>query len=152
MSYKQTHWVLVADGGQARFFSYSGRYENLQQIIHLAYPHPLNHEQGRDKPGRTFESATILKHAYEPKTDWHDRQKKDFFNTLAQMIIQSYEDKKFKKITLICPAHLMGFLKDKVHPPLKAEDMEMIDKDFTHLPKNEIQKKLLERHDWPLIS
>ncbi|RZI45606.1 host attachment protein [Candidatus Finniella inopinata] len=149
MPNKQTNWVLVADGGQARLFKYTDQYDQLQQILHLVHPHPLNHEQGADKPGRTFGSATILKHAYEPKTDWHEHQKKDFFKKLAHFLIKSYEDKEFKRITLVCPAHLVGSLRDTIHthlskiqPPLNVEDIKVIAKDYTHLNKDEIQRKL----------
>ena len=144
-----SQWVLVADGGHARLFGCVSEYVQLQQIMHWSHPHPLTHEQGTDKPGRTFESATTMKHAYEPKIDWHERQKIDFFKTLSQIIIKAYARKEFKKITLVCPAHLVGSLRDTIHthsskiqPPLNMEDIKVVAKDYTHLNKDEIQRKL----------
>lgn len=146
MLHEKINWLVIADGGQARVFHYMGHYTQLHQVAHMTHPHPLNHEEGPDKPGRTFASATLLKHAYEPKTDWHDRQKKDFMDTLADMVIKAHRDKAFAKVTLVCPAHLIGLLRDKIHTHIHTHDihMECLPKDYTHLNKDEIHAKLLE--------
>ncbi len=141
---KETNWLVVADGGQARIFTYVGRYKQLQQLIHLSHPHPLTHEHGPDRPGRTFESATIHKHSYEPKTDWHEHEKLNFLEVIVQIIVKSHQKQEFKKITLVCPPHLIGGLRDKVCKYLKEEEINLVNKDFTHLNKEEIYKKLLK--------
>ena len=107
---EQENWLVVVDGGQARIFKYVGEYEELQQVMYVSHPHPLTHEHGKDKPGRTFESATILKHSYEPKIDWHEHEKLNFLETISQIIIEYHQKREFKVVTLVCPPHLIGLI------------------------------------------
>ena len=141
MHNKKPNLVLVADGGEARIFKCVGQYQEFQQIMHVFHPHPLTHEHGPDKPGRNRGLETI-RSAYEPKTDWHEQQKKDFVKTLSKKVIEFHESGVFEKLTVICPAHLIGLVKHNLQDYLKMGDVEFINGDFTNLTKDEIQHKI----------
>ena len=138
--------VLVTDGSKARIFNQENR----------SAPYTLNHDLTQDlpetgdhdagKPGRSFESGNSVRHAYEPKTDWHDHQKELFVKSLADLFIKEHQATKFHTAYIICPPKLIQFLRTDIHnyvhklpTPDKPIDNE-ITKDLTHLKAHELEK------------
>ena len=67
----------------------------------------------------------------------------NFLETISQIIIEYHQKREFKAVTLVCPPHLIGGLRDKISLHLEEGDVKLIGKDFTHLNKDEIYKNLL---------
>jgi protein required for attachment to host cells len=144
MHLKKRYWVVVADGAEARIFERAEKFSPLHQIYHLNHTHELTHTHGRDKPGRVFESALYDRHAYEPKTDWHENQKHLFIKHVAEKVCLAYESHEFERLVLVCPAHLMKDFKERVMAQVGEEDIKMVMKDLTHHSLEEVQKCLDE--------
>lgn len=151
MSLKKRYWIVAMDGAQARIFEREGKFTPLHQIHHFSKDHELTHTHGPDKPGRTFESATMERHAYAPKHDWHETQKHLFVGEVAKKIGQAYHQKYFERLILVCPAHLINDLKIAVEASVSKEerknlrhDVIAVSKDLTHHSLEEVQKHIDE--------
>ena len=141
-------WVLVTDGAHARTFQRDNFSTPLYPLKDLTHTHELNNKHGHDKPGRCFESGTTARHAYEPKTDWHEHQKEIFSHELIDLFIHEHQEKKFKKAYVVCSPKVMGFLRphlityvNKLPPADKIRIVELT-KDLTHHPLEVIQEAL----------
>lgn len=139
---KKIYWVVIADGAEARIFKREGRYAPLQEVTHLTHEHELTHEHGPDRPGRVFESAIAKRHAYEPKSDWHDRQKEVFIKELAGHINQAHQNQEFERLVLVCPSQLIGLLKENVISRIAEENVQTVGKDLTKHAAHDVQKLL----------
>jgi protein required for attachment to host cells len=138
-------WILVTDGAHARILQQNGKGESLIQIQSLNHNHESTHNHGSDKPGRGFEGGTTARHAYEPKTDWHDHQKELFIKELFPIFIKERQEKKFRKMYIICPAKILGFFRATFQDYMqKLPDVEKITiteivKDLTHQTLEDIE-------------
>ncbi len=143
-------WVLVTDGSQAKIFHQENRAApfNLNHDIKQDLPGTAEHDAG--KPGRAFESGNSTRHAYEPKTDWHDHQKEIFVKGLADLFIKEHQSTKFTTAYVICPPKLIQFLRGNIHDyvqKLPAPDkptVTEITKDLTHLSSHDLVKYITE--------
>ena len=67
-------WVVVCDGAKALILENAGDAVALNLKTKEVYtqPDPKTHEEGTDKPGRTFNSVDGRRSAME-QTDWHQQ-------------------------------------------------------------------------------
>lgn len=144
MSKETLYRIIVADGSEARFFDRKNKLGDLLQINHFSHTRESSHEHGPDKPGRGFESANPAKHAYEPRTDWHEQQKEIFLKDLINITNHSFEQNEFGELIVVCPPHLLSFFRKGLKDHLSNEKVTEINKDWTHFPLEEIQEKLNE--------
>src|SRR5689334_19288871 len=99
-------WIAVCDGATAKIFKKEQRLTPAQHLQSFTHNHESTHEHGKDKPGRVFESGTVMHHAYEAKSDWHDRQKEIFIKEISSYLLKSFKEHLFSKIYFIAPAKL----------------------------------------------
>ena len=79
---KKETWILVANGSLAKIFKIE-KNKILTEIKQLTHPASRQHEGDlvSSKPGRTFNSVGVLRHAYEPP----QTQKVQEFNNFAKI-------------------------------------------------------------------
>ena len=146
-------WILVMDGSHARIFQKENRAQPLIQLQALSHTHEPTHEHGHDKPGRAFESGNTARHAYEPKTDWHDNQKEIFIGEIFDLFVKEYQEKKFKKAYIICPPKILGSVRAKFSayteklPETDKIDITEISKDLAHHTLQEIEEAVLSGNE-----
>src|SRR5438309_11299189 len=77
-------WVLICDGRKALLTENAGDAQapNLKVRETFEHPDPPTREQGTDKPGRKFSSASEARSATEP-TDFQSLAEEDFLKKLA---------------------------------------------------------------------
>ena len=107
---KQTTWILVADGSRARIFRAADK-GRIELHAESAIPHPPSRDINADRPGRTFDSAGLGRHAKEPPTDPHDKAEADFLHTLAQQIDNAHAKKEFDRLVVIAAPRALGTLR-----------------------------------------
>ena len=144
MPKETVYQIIVADGSEARIFKRINKLGNLLQVTHLSHTRQSTHEHGPDKPGRGFESASPERHAYEPKTDWHEHQKEIFLKDLINLTHRSYNQHEFGELIVVCPPHLLNVFRQGLKDHLDEEKIKEINKDWTHFPLEAIQEKLQE--------
>ena len=130
---KKKNWVLLADGGNARIIERVAPFGKLKQVLNLTHTHQSTHEHGNDRPGRSFESASPTRHAYEPRSDWHELQKENFAKEIAGILKNAYSSKKFEELSIFSAPHMLGLLRH-------------------HLSKNELSSKIIKEYPKDLCS
>lgn len=141
---QKKRWVLVADGARARIFLKT--HKHLENAIgyDLVAKNLKDSEVGNAKPGRTFESSNPTRHAYSPRTDWHQHQKDLFAQELCDVLEKANLNKEIDELILVVPAKTLGGLRAHLSKPLTAKVSAEISKDVTKLTEPELLE-FLER-------
>lgn len=108
-------WILLADAGNARIIEREGPFGNLVEIHNLTHPHEPTRDHKSDRAGRSFESSGTTRHAYEPRTDWHEQQKDNFAKELVKLLNEAHLDQKFDELYLVAPAKMLGLIRQHIH-------------------------------------
>jgi protein required for attachment to host cells len=135
--------VLVGDGRKALFLRNEGdeKYPNLKTERVFLDDNPPTHEQGTDKPGRSFSSVGHGRSALE-STDWHDLEEHHFARVVAAALEQLVRERQVKALLIAAPPRTLADLRQTLHKDVKARIIAEIDKDFTKQPVYEIEKHL----------
>jgi len=108
-------WVLLADGGNARILERIGPLGALDEIHNLTHSHESTIEHGSDRPGRAFESSGTTRHAYEPRTDWHEQQKDNFAKDIVSLLNEAHLTNKFDELYVLAPAKMLGLIRQHIN-------------------------------------
>jgi protein required for attachment to host cells len=133
-------WILIADGARARILVNEGPGKGVTPLEGGTFEsaHDASHALGDDKPGRTFESATTARHAYEPSQDPHRELKRDFAAELAAMLDQRLLQKDYDRVILVAPPKMLGDLRAELTEAVRAVLYAELDKDLTKTPVKEL--------------
>lgn len=112
---KTVLWILLADGGNARIIERDGPFGNLTEIHNLTHSHAANRERGTDRAGRGFESSGTTRHAYEPRTDWHEQQKEEFAKDIVKLLNEAHTQQKFHELYILAPAKMLGLIRQHMN-------------------------------------
>ena len=107
-------WVLLADGGNARIIERIGPFGGLDEIHNLTHTHESTSDHGPDRPGRGFESSGTTRHAYEPRTDWHEHQKDEFAKDIVKLLNEAHLNQKFDELYVLAPAKMLGLIRQHI--------------------------------------
>ncbi len=131
-------WILVADGARARIFVKKHKKLNNALGQDFVGENLLDSEIGTDKPGRGYESSNPTRHAYQPRTDWHQYQKELFAKELCSILEKSNENAEFDELIIISPpktlGDIRGHLNKHIFPKITAE----IPKDVSKFNEQEL--------------
>jgi protein required for attachment to host cells len=133
-------WILVADGGRARILEAVGRAKGVQIVPNseTRLDNPPSRDQGRDAPGRVFESVGKMRHAVEPRRDPHDALEVLFANQLASMLEDAATRASFDRLVVVAPATMLSNLRKTIQAQVRNKIVAEIDKDLTRVPNNEV--------------
>lgn len=135
-------WVLVADGTRARIFV--KRFKSLNNVMGQDFvsDNLRDSEIYMDKPGRAYESANPTRHAYQPRTDWHDYHKQLFAKEICSILEKAHENAEFDELIIISPPKMLGdirgYLGKQILPKITAE----VAKDISKLSEYELLQYL----------
>jgi hypothetical protein len=78
-------WFVIADGAGARIVARRPGAATYDTVGRVPPPlsHRFSHEIGSDAPGRAHESATVVRHALQPRHDLHRLEKESFARRVA---------------------------------------------------------------------
>ncbi|MBM3633217.1 MAG: host attachment protein [Alphaproteobacteria bacterium] len=137
---KKMNWILLADGGNARVMERVAPFGKLKEIFHLSHTHKASHELGNDKPGRSFESASPARHAYEPHSDPHELQKDNFAKEIVSMLKEAFQTQKFDELSIVSPPHMLGLLRSHLsNTPVHSRITKESDKNMLGMALEQIQ-------------
>jgi len=128
---QKKRWVLVADGARARIFLRNK--SNLENAMGQDFVGENLKESalGTSKPGRDFESSYSGRHAYEPRTDWHQHQKNLFAKELCDILKKANENSEFDELVIIAPPKTLGDLREHLTKQASLKVTAEIPKDIT---------------------
>jgi protein required for attachment to host cells len=135
--------VFVGDGCKALFLRNDGdeKFPNLRTERVFLDHNPPTHEQGTDKPGRSFSSVGHGRSAVE-QTDWHDLEQHRFARVVAEALEKLMRERHVKALVIAAPPRTLADLREALHKDVKARIIAEVDKDFTGQPVYEIEKHL----------
>ncbi|MBM3468074.1 MAG: host attachment protein [Alphaproteobacteria bacterium] len=136
---KKKTWILLADGGRARIIERISPLGKLKELHSLSHTHQLSHVHGNDRPGRTFESAAPIRHAYDPSPDWHELQKESFAKELTTFLKHASHNQLFEELHIISSPQMLGYLRTHLDKNGLASKITKEDhKDLLGIPLNEL--------------
>lgn len=138
---KRLHlWIVVADGGTARFYASEGKLAKLKPALpfEMRLPGQPTRALGSDKPGRVFDSAGRTRHAIEPRADWHREAERTFAREIADVLREKARESSFDRLVLVAPPKMMGDLRAEIDDATKERLVGEVVKDLTHLSPTEL--------------
>jgi protein required for attachment to host cells len=137
--------VFVGDGQKALFLRNAGDATLPNLITEAVFidKNPPTHDQGTDRPGRTFNRSATNHRSGMETTDWHELEKERFAKHVASALEQLVRAEKIKAIVVIAPPRTLAELRNAFHPDVKGRVVAEIDKDLTKLPVGEIERHLV---------
>jgi len=136
--------VFVGDGRKALFLRNVGDAEapNLTAEAVSTDDNPSTHEQGTDRPGRTFKRAHTNRRASMEPTDWHELEKHRFAGRVAAAIEGLVRAEKVKAIIIVAPPRTLADLRKAFHADVKKRIIAEVEKDLTGHPVADIEEHL----------
>jgi protein required for attachment to host cells len=137
--------VFVGDGRKALFLRNAGdeKFPNLKTEQVFVDQNPATHDQGSDRPGRLFASATAReRRSALETTDWHELEAHRFARMVADAFEKLVRERKVKAVVIAAPPRILAELRQALHSDVKARIVAEVDKDFTKHPVYEIEKHL----------
>jgi len=137
-------WIVIADGGRARIVVRAAHDRGFETIrsFDAAAAHQSSAALGSERPGRTGERASGLRHAIEPRADRHQQAKEVFAELVADTINQAAGRGEFLSFVLIAPTRLLPTIRDGLDA--RARDMLVgsLAKDLTKVPDGDLPAHL----------
>jgi len=135
--------VFVGDGRKALFLRNHGdeKFLNLRTERVFADTNPPTHEQGTERPGRSFSSMGPGRSAVE-STDWHHLEQHKFVRSVSAALEKLVREQYVKALIIAAPPRTLADLRQDLHSDVKARIIAEVDKDFTKQPLYEIEKHL----------
>ncbi|MBI5311832.1 MAG: host attachment protein [Methylocystis sp.] len=136
-------WVLVGDGRRALFFQNHGDAEllDLRVVETRVDDNPPTHEQGTDRPGRSFTSFSPGRSAVQ-NVDWHELEEERFARAMADRINQAAESGELDAIAIVAPPKALGEIRKELSVKAQSKVVGELAKDLTRHPLKDIEKAL----------
>jgi len=137
-------WILVGDGRKALMLRNDGTPQKPSlQVVEVLNDdeNPPTHEQGTDRPGRSFQSMSSRRSAVE-QTDWHEIAEERFATNVASKLGRAADGNQFEKLILVAPPNTLATLRKKLDAKTTERVVAEIDKDLTKHPVPEIARVL----------
>lgn len=134
-------FVVVADGRRMLFFRNAGTplEPNLELVQSEEQDNPPDRDQSSDAPGRTFNSASTRRHAYE-ETDFHQLEEDRFAADAAEQLRRHALDGSFDELIVIAPPRTLGKIRKHYHKEVSARLIGEVDKDLTGHSVRQIER------------
>ena len=137
--------VFVGDGRKALFLRNAGdeQYLNLKPERVFLDHNPPTHQQGTDRPGRTFSSVGPGRSAVE-STDWHELEQHRFVRAVSAALEKLVRAHHVRSLIIVAPPRTLADLRRDLHDDVKVHVVAEVNKDLTKHTIEEIEKHLLE--------
>lgn len=137
-------WIVVADGASARIMRPRLRGEGFVILHRMNGQRARRHsaELGDRPPGRSYESASVLRHAVEPRSDLQQKEKDRFVRRLADRLNRAAKEKTFGALSLVAPAGVSRQLQEQFESTCRSRLKEVREKDLVWVPDSELFRHL----------
>ncbi len=136
-------WILIGDGKKALLLINEGDADllNLRRLSMTEQESAPTHEQGTDRPGRSFSSGSPGRSSYQ-QTDWHTLDEERFAHEMAHSINHAALAHDFDRLIVIAPPKTLGELRAAFSPQAQTKIIAEIAKDLTGHSMPDIEKLL----------
>ena len=137
---------VIADGGHARFvFPAADNALHTRMAVDSTHLHDRSSDLGSDRPGRSFESDSVTRHAIAPRHDLHEMEKEKFERFVAHKICGESAADAFNELILVAPAHALSIIQGGLDETTAAKLVGTLAKDLTKVPDDALYQHL---KDW----
>jgi len=130
-----TTWIVIADGAQARIVLNDGPGKGVKPGPKREFS--ATNVPGRDimadRPGRTFDSAGVGRHAKEPRSDPREVEQKRMLRELAKFLEQEAKKGSYNRLVIVAPPRALGSLRSGLSANARAKVTAELDKDLTQV-------------------
>ena len=140
----QDAYVFIGDGSKALLLRNAGddKFPNLVTERVFEQDNPPTHEQGTDRPGRTFKRANTNRRSGVETTDWHELEEQRFAKHAMSELETLVRERRVKALVVVAPPRTLADLRAAYGGEVKGCIIAEIDKDLTNHPVSEIEKHL----------
>jgi protein required for attachment to host cells len=134
---------VIADGGHARFvWPAADNALHTRQAMDSATATKQDSDLVSDRQGRSFESATGVRHAYTPRTDPHEREQLHFAQLVGEKLCALSGEDAFNALVLAAPPDILAAITAALDVPTRARLTGTLAKDLVKVPDHELQPHL----------
>lgn len=128
-------FIVVCDAQRAHVYQNIGGTKNpaLEFVIGFEQKNPPTSQQGTDKPGTAFGSASGPR-SHLQETDYHQQQQKAFAKEILDALSELKSERKISKLVWIAPPRMLALLRADMPETLGSITLAEIDKDLTKHP------------------
>ena len=134
-------WVVVADGGAARFFESEKQGASLVERLDLAL-HAQPPEHPRERLPRVHDRMGPARHNIEPRQYPRDVQEEKFLKDIAAAVSAAAEADTFKSLILCAPPRPLGILREHLSEAALQRLGQVLVKDYVKASVDEIDTHL----------
>jgi protein required for attachment to host cells len=140
-------WILAANSARATIFAADSPTAPLTEVAGLDNPdaRAKQMELATDRPGRTFDSHGMGRHAKSAEVEPKEEAQIRFAKLLAERLEQARVGHAFERLVLVAAPAFLGQLRAQLGAPLKSQVSLEIDADYTALKPRELRARLPER-------
>lgn len=141
----KTVWILVCDSARGRLFESHGA--NLAwKVIEV-----VGHAESRSKASdlvsdhlgqRSSQGLSSHHSALTPASSPKENERRHFVHSLVTTLDQALRAKRFDRLVLVAPPHVLGMLKKDLTAELHKHLVATVDKDLTHVDATELAQRL----------
>ena len=144
MNPKAKHWVLVANGGQARILELQRKPYEFRQVAEFVSQsqHMTSKDLVSDASGRAFHVQGPGSHAKQPRSDPHENAEEQFTRRLANRLEKAVKLGAFEHLALIADPKTLGRLRQQMSKPLAGRVTEELTLDLAGLPLNKLEPRV----------
>lgn len=137
-------WIVLADGARAHIVQSMGAGGDLTTVyadedVKAKLP---SREINADRPGRTFDSGGEGRHAYEPPSDPHRKEKADFIRGIADILEDGANKNAYERLILIAPPQALGDLRGSLSKRVSGKVANEVAKDLVATPLHALPARL----------
>lgn len=139
-----TTWILIADATRARLLRNEGPGRGVQPVsgTELEGINLPGREIMADRPGRTFDSVGLGRHAKEPRTDPREVERVRFTREIADALEEGLKRGAYDRLVLVAPPRTLGQLRAELPKAVRDRVSVELDKDLVHVPDHDLPDHL----------
>jgi protein required for attachment to host cells len=139
-------FVFVGDGRKALVLRNAGDEKFANFVTEQAFldDNPATHDQGADRPGRSFAAAASVRRSAIEPTDWHDLEEHRFVERVSKALERLTRERKAPALALVAPPRTLADLRAALASDVKEKVVLEINKDLTRMPVWEIEKHVVD--------
>ncbi len=139
------HWILVANGSEARIYAAGALLSDLAVVRTLDHPKSRmrSRELDSDDRGRTREGPNLPHSAMDGYDTPQDREVVVFGREVAEVLRQGLDDRAYERLIVVAPPRFLGVLRDVWSPRVAARVVASLDRDWTDFEADALPERLL---------
>jgi protein required for attachment to host cells len=136
-------WVVVASNVKTKIYKMEN-FPKLRLLEELLHPESRlrNHEIAGDKPGRSFDSLGMGRHAYQSPHTPKELEVEKFAKEVGEKLNGEYQKGAFQRLYLIANPIFLGLLRQWIYPKLKGAIVAELTKDIPEHTVKELEEEI----------